>query len=84
MADGESKSPFQLDSVKLRSLYKDGADMVEDRRAELMSWFKDFGLATVVDEDGFTVTKVGDPPSRSNGATLPSRGTMVETVCSRF
>ena len=35
-----AEAPFELDSVKLRSLYKDGADMVEDRRGELMSWFR--------------------------------------------
>ena len=46
MATGEeSKSPFELDSVKLRSLYKDGADMVEDRRGELDSWFRRHTIA---------------------------------------
>ena len=60
----ESKSPFKLDSVKLRSLYKDGADMVEDRRGELVSWFEDFGLATVFDKDGFTVTNLGSRPKK--------------------
>ena len=61
MATGEeSKSPFELDSVKLRSLYKDGADLVEDRRAELVSWFDRYTItkpAVVFDKDGF---KVGD------------------------
>ena len=57
------ESPFELDSVKLRSLYKAGAELAEDRRGELDSWFDDYGSTAAFDKDGFTVTKVGDPPS---------------------
>ena len=58
------ESPFELDSVKLRSLYKAGADLAEDRRGELDSWFDDYGSTTAFDKHGFTVTKLGSPPKQ--------------------
>ena len=64
MADDESKSPFELNPAKLRQMFSDDDALGPANRGELVSWFEDFGLATVFDKDGFTVTNPGSPPRK--------------------
>ena len=64
MADDESKSPFELNPAKLRQMFSDDDALGPANRGELVSWFEDFGLATVFDKDGFTVTNPGSRPKK--------------------
>ena len=64
MADDESKSPFELDPGKLCEVFMEGTSGSAGRRRVLVSWFEDFGLATVFDKDGFTVTNLGSRPKK--------------------